>query len=152
MRRDMREEEVNISFTQVIRAVGGLFGLLVILVGLICSIRVFGLIMDGLQSPDNFGVQFDKWVEAVGGSEWDLVLGETTIHGARFIAFGVIGVGTLILVGLSLTLLKAGANVIKLTVGDKDAVKQILEHALGKKIPLKEPAKETSSTAMYPVN
>ena len=151
MRNEMREEENAISFAQVIKAVGGLFGLLIIMVGLFCAIRVFGMIAEALRSPDEFGVQFEKWVEAVGGSQMDLVLGENTLHLARFVALGVVGVGTLILSGISFALIRTGAQVITTSVGDKDAVKQILAHALGKEVEVKQPPGKTSSTAQYPV-
>ena len=134
--RNYKNEEVGVSFSmqsflQLIRAVGAIFGIIVIIIGLVYATRMFGLVFSVLNSPAIFQAHLDKWVEAVGGGELDVIVAGTTYHGARMVAIMILGGGTFILAWISIGLITVGAKTVSWTLSDREAVKKLLVHAFG---------------------
>ena len=119
------------SFLQLIRACGAILGVVTIVIGLVYATRLFGLVFAALDDPAAFQALFGKWVEAVGGDDLNLDVAGTAIRGAPPLAIGVIGGGVFILTWLSMGLIGVGAKTVSWLLGDREAVKKVLAHALG---------------------
>lgn len=117
------------TLPQAARVVGAILGAIAILIGLVYATRIFGLVFDALHKPEAFQAYLDKWAVAVGGPELDVVIDGATVHCARTTGLIVIGCGTAILAWIAMGFMVAGAKIIAWTVGDRQAVKQLLAQA-----------------------
>lgn len=132
--RPLNEDDGGISMQSVmqgVRVAGALLGMLAIILGLVYATRVFDLVLNTLFDPAAFGVHLDKWVEALGGEQLDLTLGDQTFRGSRYTAVTILGSGVVILTWIALGFIIAGAKVISWTLSDREAVKKLLVHAFG---------------------
>jgi hypothetical protein len=130
--REDKDSSFNLqSLLQFIRACGAVLGLVTIVIGLVYATRLFSLVLTALGNPEVFEALLGKWVEAVGGDTLDLSVAGTTFHGAPPLAIGVLGGGVFILTWLSMGLIGVGAKTVSWLLGDREAVKKVLAHALG---------------------
>ena len=124
------------SFSSVLetgsRVVATFLGIVVILVGLWSALKVFGALYQGLTGPQGFAKTFDGWAKVVGGEKLNLTVNGITIPLAPVLAVIVLGGGAFLLTWLAMGIMLTGAKIISWTSGDREAVKRILEHSLGK--------------------
>ena len=62
--------------------------------------------------------------------------GEKETSAGRLLATIIMGICALVLARLCITLMTSDAKVIMITSGDKEAVKRVLKHAFGDKMPV----------------
>ena len=124
-------EPAAFSPDAAIRVCASAVGIVTILVGLWLAVKLFAAIAAGLQSPDNYRETIQQWTAVVGGDGLKLKVGEQEIALAPAIALGAIGLGLSLLTWLSLGVMLTGAKIVSLSSGDREAVKRILQHALG---------------------
>ena len=145
--RDDKVGHVDATFTmetlmQLLRAFTAILGLIGIIIGMVYVTRVFNLIYNALQAPESFQLVFEQWVSAVGDAHMEIKVGETIYPGARFAGILIIGGGTLALAWIAMAFMMAGAKMVSWSLGDRQAIKKILEHTLGslRKNPPTKPA------------
>jgi hypothetical protein len=108
-------------------AVAAFLGVLVIVLGIVYAVRTFDLVYSTVSAgPEAFESSIQKWAAAVGGEQLDFVIDGTTYHAAPVVALAVLGVGTLVLVWISMRLILTGAKVVSWTLGDREAIKQMI--------------------------
>jgi hypothetical protein len=134
--RDYERKPESNSFSlqplfQIIRALGALFGMAIMLVGVVCVARVFSLIYRALHAPVTLQALLREWTEAVGGAQLDIIVAGTTLHGANYVALGVLGGGGTVLAWIGMGLIVAGAKTVSLTLSDHEAIKRLLAETLG---------------------
>ena len=134
--RDMREfdpdDSFNVkSFLQVLRAVAVVLGVAAILVGVVFAVRVFAVAFNALRDPAGFQPLLAQWAETVGGEKLDVVIEGNKYPCAGVLATIVLGGGGMMLVWIAMGLVMAGAKVVSWTLGDRTAVKKMLEQAFG---------------------
>jgi len=126
-----------------IRIVGSVIGLVVLVVGVFFAIRLFGAIYATLSDPTPKEQIVEKWAQFVGGDELNVVVQDRTYRPARQVAIFCLGLGTFLLVWVTLGIAAAGAKIISLTASDREAIKRILTHAFGaQRKPLRQRDKE----------
>ncbi len=105
---------------QMIRAAGAVIGLVVMVIGVVYATQVFSMVSTALHDPGGFEAVLKPWVAAVGGDQLDLVVPDiTTYHAANLVALAVLGVGTMILVRISMGLILVGAKVLSWSLSDR---------------------------------
>jgi len=134
--RDCKQEPVDNVFTmdsmlKVIRAIGAILGIVAIVIGLVFATRLFTSVLAALRSPESYQAYIAMWTDAVGGEELSVVIAGQTYRCANVIAIMILGFGVTILACIAMGLMQMGAKTISCTLGDKEAVKRILVHALG---------------------
>jgi hypothetical protein len=108
-------------------AAAAFLGVLVIVLGIVYAIRTFDLIYTTVSTgPEAFGASLQKWSAAVGGDQLNFIIDGTTYHAAPIVALAVLGVATLVLVSISMRLILTGAKVVSWTLGDREAIKQMI--------------------------
>lgn len=124
------------SFNSVLetgsRVVATFLGMIVILVGLWSALKVFGALYQGVTGPQGFSKTFEGWVKVVGGEKLNVQINGNTIPLAPVLAVMLLGGGAFLLTWLAMGIMLTGAKIISWTSGDREAVKRVLEHALGK--------------------
>ena len=106
-------------------------GIATILVGLWFAIKLFGAIAEGLQSPEAYRDSIQQWTTLVGGEGLKVKIGEQEFALAPVIALAAIGLGLILLTWLSLGVMLTGAKIVSFSSGEREAVKRILQQALG---------------------
>ena len=106
-------------------------GIATILVGLWFAIKLFGAIAAGLQSPEAYRDSIQQWTTLVGGEGLKVKIGEQEFALAPVIALAAIGLGLILLTWLSLGVMLTGAKIVSFSSGEREAVKRILQQALG---------------------
>ncbi len=118
---------------QGLRALGGLLGLLAMLFGILYASRIFNRLFAALKDPVALETTFQQWTHTLGLSELSLQIAENHIPLGNLFTILVLGLMLLLLVWLALKLVITGAKVLAWSLGEREAVKQILEHSLGKR-------------------
>lgn len=115
---------------QIIRLCGTIFGFVLLIIGLTFVLKLFGVIVTTLQTPGNLGPLVDQWSRLVGNDSLKAVYEGQTMEFGPLVAVGILGVGGLVLVSIAFRLITVGANVISVTVGDREAIKKLLRQIL----------------------
>ena len=134
--RDYRQENMANSFNaqsllQIVRVAGSVVGVVTIIIGLTFATRTFASVYAALRAPEDFKEHIGKWIATVGGDQLNLVISGKSFPCANIFAIVVLGAGATILAWISMGLIVAGAKAISWTSSDREAIKRILEHALG---------------------
>jgi len=125
---------------KIISLIATCLGLAIIIIGLKYAMDIFQLIFTILKSPVLLTVPIQEMAQSIGGSAFDLKLENRAVPLANIIALTVYCGGALLSAWLTLALMHTGAKIVSLTVGDKNAVKQILQSAFGNSPQLKTAA------------
>ncbi len=133
--RSMDADYVGFSLDAAVRLIATLTGILTILLGLWLAVKLFGAIAHGVQSPDAYKDTFQQWTAVLGGDQLKIKLGEQEIAVGPALAVGAVGMGLSLLTWLTLGIMLTGAKVVSWTSGDREAVKRVLQHALGGRSP-----------------
>ncbi len=131
-----RTNDPNIAASSFSFEGGGRFaatclGVVVILAGLLATLKVFGALYDGLRAPQESTELFRQWADTVGGEKLTIDVNGNKLAVAPFLAVTVIGGGTFLLCWLAMGIMLAGAKIVSWSSGDREAVKKVLRHALG---------------------
>lgn len=113
------------------RLVATVLGLVVIVVGLWCAVKVFGALFQGLTRPQAFSQIFEAWVALLGGDKLTIKIEVTEVPLAPLLASLILVAGAFLLTWLALGIMLTGAKIVSWTSGDREAVKRVLQYALG---------------------
>jgi hypothetical protein len=121
-------------------------GLAVIIIGLKYAMDIFHLIFTILQSPTYLKEPIEQLAQIVGGSLFGDKMEGGTVFLANTVALAVYCGGALVCAWLTLSLMHTGARIVSLSVGDRSAVKKLLQSAFGNRLQPKVKAEEDTNT------
>ena len=113
------------------RACANVVGIIAVVSGLWLAIDLFGAIYRGLNSPENVRPLLDHWAETLGGGKLTVKVADQSYPLASLLAVIVVGAGCCVLTWLAMGVMLTGAKIITWTSGDREAIRRILQHALG---------------------
>ncbi len=114
---------------QVVRFGGAFVGIVLIVIGLAFAMKIFGVIVATLNAPGNIRTLVEDWTRIVGNEQLTVLYEGKEIAVGPVIAVGILGVGALVLVSISMQLITNGAKVISITLGEREALKQLFKQA-----------------------
>ena len=129
------------TIKNIISLVTTCIGLAIIIIGLKYAMDIFQLIFTILKSPTYLTDPIQQITEII-GSATDLRLEGGTVFLANIVALTVYCCGALLCAWLTLALMHTGAKIVSLNVGDRNAVKKLLQSAFGKSLQPKERVEE----------
>ncbi|HWB10953.1 MAG TPA: hypothetical protein VG826_17125 [Pirellulales bacterium] len=115
----------------VARACANLVGVIAVVAGLWLAMDLFGAVYRGLNSPENVRPLLQQWAETLGGEKLTVKIGEERYPLASLVAVLVVGAGCCVLAWLAMGVMLTGAKIITWTSSDREAIRRILQHALG---------------------
>lgn len=125
----------NVSIAQAIEAFprlcANVVGVVAVVAGLWLAVELFGAIYRNLSAPESAGPLVKQWAETLGGDKLTVKVADQSYPLATMAATIVLGTGSCLLTWLSLGIMLAGAKIISMTSGDREAIRRILQHALG---------------------
>lgn len=124
-------EPAAFSPDAAVRLCASAVGIVTILVGLWLAIKLFGAIAEGLQSPDAYRETIEQWTALAGGDAFKVKFEDQEIVLAPAAALVVIGLGLALLTWISLGVMLTGAKIVSWSSSDREAVRRVLQHALG---------------------
>ncbi len=130
------------TIKNIISLVTTCIGLAIIIIGLKYAMDIFQLIFTILKSPTYLTDPIQQITEIIGKSATDLRLEGGTVFLANIVALTVYCCGALLCAWLTLALMHTGAKIVSLNVGDRNAVKKLLQSAFGKSLQPKEKVEE----------
>lgn len=119
------------SSAQWIRVVASTVGMVVMVIGVVFAVRLFGLIVQVLRHPAGFQARLEEWVAVVGGEQLDVLVGGGSFPAARMVALSVLGGGAVVLAQMAMGLISVGGKTVSSTLSERDAIKRILVDAFG---------------------
>jgi hypothetical protein len=120
------------SFLEALpRACANVVGVIAVVTGLWLAIDLFGAIYRGLNSPENVRPLLNHWAETLGGEKLTVKVADQSYPLASLAAVIVVGIGCCVLTWLSMGVMLTGAKIITWTSSDREAIRRILQHALG---------------------
>jgi hypothetical protein len=125
----------GLDFGHVMRLVASGLGLVIMLFGLWCTVRIFQGTLEHLRNPDLMEATLARWRAHLGDEEIYFYLGQGRYPMSRLIVFAVLGLGIGFLGWLSLGLVVAGARAIAAASSEKNAIRRIVREALDKSGP-----------------
>ncbi len=132
---------------ELVKIIAGLVamivGLIVIICGLKYSIDIFTYLFEAIKDPQKLEGTLELWAVTLGGEAFSLSFGKKVIPLSMIMSTMVLGGGVLILAWLALAMMQTGAKIVSLTMGDRSAVKSILQYAYGSSM---KPRKKISLT------
>lgn len=108
-----------------------LVGVLMVLIGLYFSIKLFFQIFDALLYPEHIRELLMAWSQIM---EWHVLefdLQGKTLSFGRSFSLVVIGIGGFLLVSIALAMVRTGARIIAFATEEREAIKDILQYSLG---------------------
>lgn len=115
---------------QVVRFGGAIIGIVLIVMGLAFVVKIFGVIAGTLTAPGNIRTLVEDWTRVIGNDQLTVLYEGKEIAVGPVIAVGILGVGGLVLASISMQLITNGAKVISITLGDREAIKQLLKQMM----------------------
>ncbi len=140
------EIQIMDTVLQVIRLCGAVIGLVLIVTGLVFALKLFGVIATTLNTPGNLQGLVEQWSRLVGNDSLKAVYEGQTMELGPLVAVGILGVGGLVLVSIAFRLITVGANVISITVGEKEAIKRLLRQVMPFALSTAKSGKTTGSS------
>lgn len=119
------------SLHQVIRAAAGVLGVVIIVIGLVFAMRLFAALLGTLRNPEGIQPQVAQWATVLGGDELTVVIAGNKYPCGRIVAVIVLGGGSVVLAWIAMGLTLTGAKLVSWTLGEREAIKRILNHAFG---------------------
>lgn len=128
-------DQPNLPFANALemlpRLCASMVGVVAVVAGLWLALDLFGAIYRGLNSPENFQPVLKQWSEVLGGDKLTVKVADQSYPLASLAAAVVVGVGCFLLTWLSLGVMLTGAKIISWTSSDREAIRRILQYALG---------------------
>jgi hypothetical protein len=119
------------AFASAARLITTGLGIVVVVIGLFCAMKVFFGIYAVLNSPQQFQPVYQQWVELIGGEALSVPIDGKPFPLANLAAVLVLGLGALVLAWIALAIMLTGAKIVSWTTSDREAIKKILKHAFG---------------------
>jgi hypothetical protein len=130
------------TIKSIISLLATCIGLIIIIIGLQYAMDIFQLIFTILKSPIYMTDPIKQMVDIIGGSSFDHKLVGGNAFLANITALTVYCGGILVCAWLTLALMQTGAKIVSLSVGDRSAVKKLLQSAFGKRLQPKSTAED----------
>src|SRR3569623_36080 len=124
-------ESAPISLESIARLFASTVGIIAIVIGLWLALKLFGAVAEGLQSPDAYKETFQQWTALLGGDRLKIKVGDQELARGPTAALGAVSIGLMVLTWLTLGVMLTGAKIVSWTSTDREAVKRVLQHALG---------------------
>lgn len=124
-------ESAPFSLESIARLFASTVGIIAILLGLWLALKLFGAVAEGLQSPDAYKETFQQWTALLGGDRMKVKVGDQELALGPTVALGAVSIGLMVLTWLTLGIMLTGAKIVSWTSTDREAVKRVLQHALG---------------------
>lgn len=131
-------EQALETIKKIISLVATCVGLVIIIIGLKYAMDIFQLIFVILKSPSYMTDPVQQITEIISGRVSDHKFDGGPISLTKIMAMTVYCCGVLLSAWLSMALMHAGAKIVSLNVGDRSAVKKLLQSAFGKRMQPKE--------------
>lgn len=122
------------TIKSIISLVATCIGLVVIIIGLKYAMDIVQLIFTILESPTYLKDPVQQIAEVIGENAFGGRLEGGTVFLANIMALTVYCCGALVLAWLTLAMMQTGAKIVSLNVGDRSAVKTLLQSAFGKSL------------------
>jgi len=119
------------TLARFLRMAATVLGIVAIVIGLVYATRIFEAVYSNLRAPEGIEGLLDRWAQVLGEKDLTFAIGGEEHSFARPAGIVVVGVGAMLLARVTMGLMVAGAKIISLTAGDREAVKKILTHAFG---------------------
>jgi hypothetical protein len=113
------------------KACANLVGVVAVVTGLWLAIDLFGAIYRGLNSPENVRPLLEHWADTLGGEKLTVQVADQRYPLASLVATVVVGAGCCVLTWLAMGVMLTGAKIISWTSSDREAIRRILQQALG---------------------
>ncbi len=137
LEQDMDLGSMMQSMSELVRIGGTFVGIVIVIAGLVCMVMVISGFRDAIANPQGLEGGVMQWFSLIDGENLAFDFGgENQTHPGRLLATLMMGICALVLARLCIALMTTGAKVIMITSGDKEAVKRVLKHAFGEKIPV----------------
>lgn len=117
------------SIREGCRIAATILGVVVMLIGCVFAVRLFGALYSGVTNPEESRRLVDEWSNVVGGPETVIRIENVDYSIAKTLAIVVLGGGSVLLIWLTLGMLLTGAKIVSWTTGDAEAVQRLLHHA-----------------------
>ncbi len=124
-------EPAAVSLESIARLFASTVGIIAIVIGLWLALKLFGAVAEGLQSPDSYKETFQQWTALLGGDRLKIKVGDQEFALGPMAALGAVSIGLMVLTWLTLGVMLTGAKIVSWTSTDREAVKRVLQHALG---------------------
>lgn len=131
------------TLARFLRIAATVLGIVAIVIGLVYATRIFEAVYSNLRAPEGIEGLLDRWERVLGEEDLTFAIGGEEHSFARSAGIVVVGVGAMLLARVAMGIMVAGAKIISLTAGDREAVRKILTHAFG--AAGKPPGQPTSS-------
>ena len=126
------------TIKEIISVIVTCIGLAIILIGLMYAMDIFQLIFTTLKSPQHLTGPIQQMAEIISGSALSLKLEGAGGFMINIMALAVYSGGAILCAWLTLAMMHTGAKIVSLNMGDRSAVKKILQNAFGNRLQPKE--------------
>jgi len=113
----------------VFRVLTGMLGILIILLGLYFSVKLFFGIYSALKSPQNYEQTFNQWEQVLQSQKTGIEVGDQPL--ARIFVVLVLGGGVYLLCRIAIAIMVAGGRIVSWSSGDREAVRRIIRESTG---------------------
>lgn len=122
------------NIKNIISLIATCIGLVVIIIGLKYAMDIIQIIFTILQSPTYLTDPIRQMADVIGGSAFDQRWEDRSVFITNMLALIIYCCGILVCAWLTLALMQTGAKIVSLSVGDRSAVKKLLQSAFGKSL------------------
>jgi hypothetical protein len=112
------------TFLEALRGTGAILGIISTATGLFCAVKIFMLILQILQTPEEAQPFMAMWATALGGEKLIMNFQGMTYDFSPMTAITVVGLGAILLSRLSLALITTGTKVLMWTLGEREVQKK----------------------------
>ncbi|QTA80806.1 Uncharacterized protein dnl_31190 [Desulfonema limicola] len=117
------------------KSIAGIFvtclGIAIIIIGLKYCIDIFGILFDLIKNPERLNIILTNMVQSLDWEAFNLTSGTKVYPVSSVLALLVYGGVIIILAFLSMSMMSTGSKIVSWTIGDRQAVKEILQYAFG---------------------
>jgi len=106
-------------------------GIVIIIIGLKYCIDIFGILFDILKDPARLNNILTTMIQALDWETFNLTSGTKVYPISSLFALIVYAGVIIILAVLSMGMMRTGSKIVSWTIGDREAVKEILQYAFG---------------------
>lgn len=129
------DDQPSLSFASSLellpRLCANVVGVVAVVAGLWLAIDLFNAIYHGLNAPENVRPLLEQWATTLGGEKLTIKVADQKYPLASLSATIVVGAGCCVLTWLAIGVMLTGAKIISWTSSDREAIRRILQYALG---------------------
>jgi len=116
------------TILRAIRFIGLFAGILMLLVGVFCLLRVFGGVYSAINHPTDLKPLVEQWSEVIDGSQLAITINEEKMPFGKVLSVLILGFGAIILTHAALALITSGTRIVLVCVDEKSEFRQKLKH------------------------